>query len=77
LSYNGPQLQDFGSGDTIDLKNFAAAGVTLNYNSSSGVLQVANGSNQMASLKFQSSTLGSGTFQYAGDGATGILLTHS
>jgi hypothetical protein len=75
-SYAGPQLDDFISGDTIDLKNFAAAGVTLNYNSSSGVLQVANGSSQAASLKFQTSSLGSGTFHDTGDGAGGILITH-
>jgi hypothetical protein len=76
-SYAGPQLDDFTSGDTIDLKNFAAAGVTLNYNSTSGVLQVANGSSQVASLKFQTTSLGSGTFHETGDGASGILITHS
>jgi hypothetical protein len=76
-SYAGPQLQDFSAGDTIDLKNFSAAGVTLNYNSSSGVLQVANGASQAASLEFQTSSLGSGIFHDIGDGATGIFLTHS
>jgi hypothetical protein len=76
-SYVGPQLDGFVSGDTIDLKNFAAAGVTLNYNASSGVLQVANGSSQVASLKFQTSSLGSGIFHDTGDGAGGILITHS
>jgi hypothetical protein len=76
-SYAGPQLADFGAGDTIDLKNFAAAGVTLNYNAASGVLQVANGSSQVASLQFQTASLGSGIFHDSGDGGSGILITHS
>src|SRR6202022_2551720 len=33
-SYAGPQLQHFLLGDTIDLKTFSSAGVTLNYNAS-------------------------------------------
>jgi hypothetical protein len=76
-SYTGPQLQNFVSGDTIDLKSFGSAGVTLNYDASTGVLQVASGSSQLASLDFQNSSLGSGAFHAATDGATGILITHS
>jgi hypothetical protein len=76
-SYAGPQLQGFTAGDTIDVKNFAAAGVTLNYSGTTGALQVANGSGQAASLDFQTSSLGSGSFHAAGDGASGILITHA
>jgi len=74
-SYAGPQLQDFVAGDTIDLKSFALAGTTLNYNGSTGVLQVANGSGQVADLEFQASSLGSGTFRVATDNSNGILIT--
>ena len=55
-SYAGTQLQDFVSGDKIDIKNISSSGVTLNYNASTGVLQISNGS-QVASLDFQASSL--------------------
>ena len=74
-SYAGTQLQHFASGDKIDLKNFSSAGVTFNYNASTGVLQVSNSANQRASLDFQTASLGSATFQASGDGATGIFIT--
>ena len=74
-SYAGPQLQYFASDDKIDLKNFSSAGVTFNYNASTGVLQVSNSANQRASLDFQTASLGSATFQATGDGATGIFIT--
>jgi len=73
-SYAGPQLQDFTSGDKIDLKNFSSAGATLSYNTSTGVLQVSNGS-QTADLSFQTSTLGSTGFQATSDGASGTFIT--
>jgi hypothetical protein len=76
-AYTGPQLQDFAAGDTIDIKNFGTAGATLNYDGSAGLLQVSNSANQQASLSFQSSSLGNGIFHDTGDGATGILITHS
>ena len=76
-SYTGPQLQDFVAGDTIDLKDIGLAGVTLNYTSSTGILQVSNGAGQVASLDFQNSSLGSGTFHAASDQAKGIVITHS
>ena len=74
-SYAGTQLQHFISGDKIDLKNFSSAGVTLNYNASTGVLQVSNGASQVASLDFQTSSLGGTTFQATSDGATGTFIT--
>ena len=74
-SYAGTQLQDFVPGDKIDLKNFSSAGVTLNYNASTGVLQVSNSANQVASLDFQTSSLGGAGFAAASDGGGGILIT--
>jgi Tryptophan-rich Synechocystis species C-terminal domain len=75
-SYAGPQLQHFVLGDKIDLKTFSSAGVTLNYNVSTGVLQVSNSANQVASLDFQTSSLPPGTiFAATSDGATGIFIT--
>ena len=75
-SYAGTQLQDFVSGDKIDLKNFSSSGVTFNYNSSTGVLQISNGS-QSASLDFQNSSLGGAFFQAASDGGNGTFITTS
>ena len=74
-SYAGPQLQHYVPGDKIDLKNFSSVGVTLNYNASTGVLQVSNSANQVASLDFQTSSLGGTAFAAASDGATGIFIT--
>jgi hypothetical protein len=76
-NYAGPQLRDFMAGDTIDLMNFAAAGATLDFNSANGLLQISNGSSQVASFDFQTSTLGSGAFQVASDGHNGIFITHA
>ena len=74
-SYAGPQLQHFVPGDKIDLKTFSSAGVTLTYNASTGVLQVSNGASQVASLDFQTSSLGSSAFVAASDGASGTFIT--
>jgi hypothetical protein len=74
-SYAGPQLQHFFPGDKIDLKSFSSTGVTLNYNASTGVLQVANSANQVASLEFQTSSLGGTTFTAVSDGGNGIIIT--
>jgi hypothetical protein len=74
-SYAGPQLQAFAPGDKIDLKNFSSAGVTLSYNASTGLLQVSNSANQVASLDFQTSSLASSSFAAASDGAGGIFIT--
>ncbi|MBV9518203.1 MAG: hypothetical protein JO068_08780, partial [Hyphomicrobiales bacterium] len=46
------------------------------YNSSTGVLQVSNGS-QTADLAFQTSTLGGTSFQATSDGASGTFITTS
>jgi hypothetical protein len=76
-SYVGPQLQDFVAGSTIDLMNLSFAGGALTFDSSTGILQISNIAHQVASLSFQTSSLGSGNFQMASDGASGVLITHS
>ena len=76
-SYAGPLLENFGAGDTVDLHSFTAAAAALLYNPANGLLQVTNGSNQVATLDFQNSTLGSGSFSVASDGSGGIKIAHS
>jgi hypothetical protein len=73
-SYVGPLLESFGANDTIDIKDFAAGGTSLSYDTTSGLLQLTNGT-KTADLEFQVSTLGSGTFHSATDGNAGILIT--
>jgi hypothetical protein len=75
-NYAGPLLEDFKAGDVIDLKNLAATGLKLNYNASTGDLQITNSSGGVvATLQFQNSSLGPGSFQTATDNAHGALLT--
>ena len=77
-SFAGPRLEDFGAGDSIDLKGIGSAGLNLNYNSASGVLHVsASGGGIVASLQFQNSSLGAGSFHLQSDNTGGSLLTHS
>jgi hypothetical protein len=68
-TYSGPLIEDFGTGDSIDLKDVAAAGVTLNSGGSTGLLQVVVGGTGVASLLFQTSSLGTGVFHSADDGS--------
>lgn len=75
-SYAGPLLEDFAAGDTIDLANFASAGAMLSYNQTPGVLQLSNGAAQLASLEFQNSSLGTGTFNIGSDSSGhGTVIT--
>ncbi len=74
-SYTGPQLQDFVAGERIDLKNFSLAGLKLNYNATTGLLQLSNSANQRASFDFQTSSVGGGNFAAVSDGAGGIVIT--
>jgi hypothetical protein len=74
-SYLGSQLEDFGAGDSIDIHNFSASGATLAYNASSGLLQLSSGG-ALATLDFQQSTLGSGSFHLVPDAlGSGLLIT--
>jgi hypothetical protein len=74
-SYVGPLFEDFVIGDKIDLKNISSVGVTLSYNATTGLLQISNGASQVASLAFDTSSLGSMNFSAASDGGTGTLIT--
>ena len=74
-SYAGPLLENFAGADKIDLRQFAFSGVSLNYDSAAGLLQIGNQSAQVASLKFQTSSLGTGTFHAVGDGGAGTFIT--
>ena len=75
-SYAGPLLEDFVSGDTIDIKNVSATNATSTYNATTGLLQIVSGS-QTATLDFQNSTLGSSAFSLTSDGASGLDVTLS
>ena len=78
-SYAGPPIENFVAGDTIDLHSFSATGAALPYNPANGLLQITNGSSQVATLDFQNSTLGTGSpnFSFASDGSGGIKITHT
>jgi hypothetical protein len=76
-SYTGPQLQGFGSGSEINIRQFSSAGATAVYDTSTGLLQISNSANQRATLEFQAGSLSSGTFHTASDGGAGILITLS
>lgn len=73
-SYAGPSLEGFHAGDTVEIKNFSATGSVLSYNGSTGLMQISNSAAQAASLHFSASSTGSGAFQVAGDGASGVLI---
>jgi hypothetical protein len=73
-SYAGPLLQNFG-GSTIDLESFSIAGLSTNF--SSGLLQLSNSASQLATLDFQTSSLGIGSFHFNSDGSGGVLITHA
>lgn len=78
-SYDGPLLEQFGAGASIDLKDFAyGTGVfSMSFNAATGVLALSNSASQAADLDFQKSTLGAGTFHLAKDAGTGVLLTRA
>jgi hypothetical protein len=75
--YAGPLLEAFSSGDIIDMRGISPTAAQLLYNSASGLLQITNGSSQIATLDFQTSTLGAGTFSATSDGSGGLKITHA
>ena len=80
-SYTGPLLENFTGVDTIDLKNLIFnSGTNVatidSYTSGTGLLQLHSGTTK-ATLVFQNSSLGSGSFHLAADSGTGTLITHS
>jgi hypothetical protein len=76
--YQGPLLRDFGIGDSIDLKDVVLAGAGLRFTQASGLLQIsASHGATVATLAFDTASLGSGTFHAANDGTGHVRLTHS
>jgi hypothetical protein len=76
-SYLGSLLENFGAGDSVDLRNFSSSGATFNYNATSGLLQLSN-AGALATLDFQQSTLGGGSFHLAADASgSGLLVTRA
>ena len=75
--YAGPQLQSFGTGSSVDLHGFGfdPSGPSTVYTPLTGVLQLANGGGQHASLDFQNASLGGSQFSLASDGSSGTLVT--
>jgi hypothetical protein len=74
--YAGPLLEDFAAGDKIDLKGVGYKGLGTEYNSATGLLQVtSSGGGAVASLDFQTASLGAGSFHLTSDGADGVFLT--
>jgi hypothetical protein len=74
----GPLLQNFGTDSAIDLRDLPLAGViVLDFFPGSGQLRVGHGSGDpVATLLFQTSSLGPGSFHIGADGVGGTLLTH-
>lgn len=73
--YAGPLLENFG-GSTVDLKDFSIAGLDTSFSASSGLLQLSNSASEFATLGFQTSSLGVGSFHFNSDGSGGVLITH-
>ena len=74
-TYNGPLIQSFTSGDSIDLKDISAS-ATLSYTAATGLLQISNAAIPVATLKFDNATPSLG-FHGADDGTGHLLITHS
>ena len=75
-SYAGPVVEGFVPADSIDLKGISSAGLALTYTATSGDLQITRGGSAVATLAFQNSTLGPGSFSFASDGSGGTLISH-
>jgi hypothetical protein len=75
-SYAGPLIEDFGRGDSIDLRDIGAAGATMDFTAATGQLQIASGTSP-ASLLFDTASLGAGAFHPRDDGTGHLLVTYS
>jgi hypothetical protein len=76
-AYTGPLVENFVSGDMALLKNLAPAGLVPVYNPATGILQISNGSANVASLAFDNGSLGGGAFHIGDDGHGHAMLTRS
>jgi hypothetical protein len=74
--YTGPLIESFATLDTIDLKNLAFGGAAIDsYTPATGLLQLHSGATK-ATLLFQNTSLGAGSFHLGPDSGTGTLITH-
>lgn len=75
--YAGPELDAFNAGSSVDLHGFGfdPSAPPLGYTPQTGVLQLANGGGQHASLQFANGSLGGSQFSLASDGSGGTLVT--
>jgi hypothetical protein len=79
-SYAGPLLEGFSAGDGIDLKNVPVSGLGWSItpvDATTENLQLTSGGKNVATLQFQTSSLGAGTFHLQSDGYGFAFLTHS
>jgi len=84
LAFSGPlaapspaglYIQDFSAGDTIVLNDATASGLSLAYTATTGDLQLERGASVLATLHFQTSSLGQGAFHLTAGPAGQALLT--
>lgn len=74
--YAGPLLRNFGALATIELKDLLPGALTLDYTPATGLLELDSAGTPVAALRFETSTLGAGTF-HLGQTADGhALLSH-
>jgi large repetitive protein len=76
-NYKGPLLQHFVANDHILLNDISATGLTPNYSAATGLLQLNNGSANVATLAFDNATLGAGAFHVTADAQGHALISHS
>ena len=76
-TYTGPLIEDFTAGDKIDLKNVLLSGASSVFDAASGLLQLSRAGANVATLHFDTASLGSGSFNLGNDGGGHILLTHA
>ncbi|MCX7380748.1 MAG: hypothetical protein NT133_04845, partial [Alphaproteobacteria bacterium] len=75
--YTGPTIKNFIAGDKIDLKDVAfGAGLAFTYDAVAGLLNITLGGSGVASMRFETATLGVGTFHAVNDGSGFTLITH-
>lgn len=77
-AYAGPLLRHFGPGDAVALRDMALQGfVALEFDRASGRLDAIQGGTLVQSLRFDTASLGPGSFHLGNDGSGHVLLTHS
>jgi hypothetical protein len=75
-TFAGPLIQSFGTNDAMNFKDLLEAGLSLNYASTTGVLELEQGTAVVAEVQFQTSSLGIGSFHINPDSTGHTILTH-